>query len=342
MKIAVIGSGFVRSDRLKEILAGYFPEATFSLAESKWPSEPFQNGDEVLEYSGDPEQVAELASDADLLVLDVAPVTQAVLRRARRLKAIGVCRGGPVNVNVEAATERGIPVLNSPGRNAAATAEFTVGLILAGMRRICLGDARMKEGIWDGGLYVFQECGEELEGKTAGIVGMGNVGRRVARLLGGFGMRVLACDPWVPPSAFSEAGAERVDFQTLLRQSQILTLHARLTPETRGLIGKEELARLPRGAFVVNAARGGLLDYVALFESLERGHLSGAALDVYDPEPFPVNHPLLTHPRVVATPHIAGATRESALRGAKMVAEDLFRLMKGERPRHVVNPTAVP
>ncbi len=342
MKIAVMGSGFVRSDRLKEILAGYFPEATFSLAESKWPSEPFQNGDEVLEYSGDPEQVAELASDADLLVLDVAPVTQAVIRRARRLKAIGVCRGGPVNVNVEAATERGIPVLNSPGRNAAATAEFTVGLILAGMRRICLGDARMKEGIWDGGLYGFQECGEELEGKTAGIVGMGNVGRRVARLLRGFGMRVLAHDPWVPPSAFSEAGAERVDFPTLLKQSQILTLHARLTPETRGLIGKEELARLPRGAFVVNAARGGLLDYEALFESLERGHLSGAALDVYDPEPFPVNHPLLTHPRVVATPHIAGATRESALRGAEMVAEDLFRLMKGERPRHVVNPTAIP
>src|SRR5690606_36171265 len=141
LKIAVIGSGFVRSERLKEILAGYFPEATFSLAESKWPSEPFQNGDEVLEYSGDPEQVAEMASDADLLVLDVAPVTQAVIQRARRLKAIGVCRGGPVNVNVEAATERGIPVLNSPGRNAAATAEFTVGLILAGMRRICLGDA---------------------------------------------------------------------------------------------------------------------------------------------------------------------------------------------------------
>ena len=130
----------------------------------------------------------------------------------------------------------------------------------------------MKEGIWDGGLYGFQECGEELEGKTAGIVGMGNVGRRVARLLRGFGMRVLAHDPWVPPSAFSEAGAERGRFShTALKQSQILTLHARLTPETRGLIGKEELARLPRGAFVVNAARGGLLDYEALFESLGAG-----------------------------------------------------------------------
>lgn len=342
MKITVIGSGFVRSDKLKKILAKYFPEATFSLAESPWPSTPFQNGSEVQEYSGDPEQVAELASDADLLVLDVAPVTEAVIDRARRLKAIGVCRGGPVNVNVEAATKHRIPVINSPGRNAAATAEFTVGLILAGMRRICFGDARMKEGVWDGDLYLYQECGEELEGKTAGIVGLGNVGRRVARLLGAFGMRVLAYDPWVPSSVFSEVGAEKVDLSTLLKQSDLLTLHARLTPETRGMIGKKELEQLPKGAFVANAARGGLLDYEALFESLERGHLSGAALDVYDPEPFPLKHPLLSHPRVVATPHIAGATRESALRGAEKVAKDLFRLMQGEKPQNLINPTVFP
>ena len=237
--------------------------------------------------------------------------------------------GGPVNVNVEAATRRKIPVLNSPGRNAAATAEFTVGLILAGMRRICLGAARMKEGVWDGSLYMYRECGEELEGKTAGVVGLGNVGRRVARLLGAFGMRVLAYDPWVPSSAFRQVGAEAVDLPTLLKHSQILTLHARLTPETRGLIGKRELAQLPKGAFVANAARGGLLDYEALYEALEQGHLSGAALDVYDPEPFPESHPLLSHSRVVATPHIAGATRESALRGAERVAEDLSRLMRG-------------
>jgi D-3-phosphoglycerate dehydrogenase len=341
LKIAVMGSGFVRSDRLKTILAGYFPEAAFALAESPWPSTPFQNGNEVLEYSGDPEQVAELAADADLLVLDVAPVTEAVIDRARRLKAIGVCRGGPVNVNVEAATRRKIPVLNSPGRNAAATAEFTVGLILAGMRRICLGAARMKEGVWDGSLYMYRECGEELEGKTAGVVGLGNVGRRVARLLGAFGMRVLAYDPWVPSSAFRQVGAEAVDLPTLLKHSQILTLHARLTPETRGLIGKRELAQLPKGAFVANAARGGLLDYEALYEALEQGHLSGAALDVYDPEPFPESHPLLSHSRVVATPHIAGATRESALRGAERVAEDLSRLMRGEKPRNLVNPTVL-
>lgn len=338
MHIAVVGSGFVRGELLRGYLAEQFPDATFSILNCNWPVEPFMNDDEIQEYGGDPEAVATLAESADLLVVDVAPVTAAVIERARRLRAIGVGRGGPVNVNVAAATRRRIPVLNAPGRNATATAEFTVALLLAGMRRLCRGHMRMQQGEWDGSLYLFEETGQELEGKTAGVIGLGNVGSRVARILRGFGMKIVAHDPWAPPSAFMAVGAESVDLPTLLRSADVLTLHARVSAANRRLIGAAELAQLRRGAFVVNAARGSLLDYEALYSALESGHLSGAALDVYDPEPFPLDHPLLRHPRITVAPHIAGATRESAIRGARAVAEDLGRLMRKEQPRFCMNP----
>ena len=188
-----------------------------------------------------------------------------------------------MNVNLAAATERGIPVCYTPARNAAATAEYTIGLLLAAMRRLAEGHKDLTDGVWRGDFYAYSEAGIELEGKTAGLVGFGAVGRRVASVLRAFGAEVLVADPYVDPAEVEAVGATAVEFDELLPRAEVLSLHARLTPETRHLIGREEISLLPDGAVLVNAARGGLLDQEALCDALESGKLRAAALDVYDP-----------------------------------------------------------
>jgi D-3-phosphoglycerate dehydrogenase len=252
-----------------------------------------------------------------------------------------VCRGGPVNVNLEAATERGIPVCYSPARNAAATAEYTIGLLLAAMRHITEGSRDLEQGIWRGDFYAYDVAGIELEGKTAGLVGFGAVGSRVAKVLTAFGAEVLVADPYVDPAAVSEVGATAVTLDELLPRAQVLSLHARLTPETHHLIGREAIARLPDGAVLVNAARGGLLDQDALCNALESGKLRAAALDVYDPEPPPPGSRLYSTPNLVLSPHLAGASRETAERAATIAAAEVGRYLRGEPLRFVANPDSI-
>jgi D-3-phosphoglycerate dehydrogenase len=301
-----------------------------------WPYEPFREIGEVDEASGDEATLAAAVAQAEVALTQMAPFTERVLDAAPKLRLIACCRGGPVNINVRAATARGVIVCYAPGRNAAAAAEHTIGLILAALRRIPQTHAALRGGEWAGGDYAYDNCGRELAGGTVGLVGYGAVGRRVATVLRAFGAEVLVADPYADPVTATEVTLVSLD--ELLRRSQVVSLHARLTPETERLIGARELALLPAGAVLVNTARGGLLDYPALADALESGRLAAAGLDVYDVEPPPPDSPLLRLPGVVGTPHLGGATRQTAERAARIVAVEAARYLRGEPPRNVANP----
>lgn len=285
--------------------------------------------------------MGELLPGIEVAVTEMAPFTEWVIAGADALKLIVVCRGGPVNVNLAAATGRGIPVCFTPARNAAATAEYTIGLLLAAMRRLAEGHKDLTNGRWRGDFYAYADAGQELEGKTVGLVGFGAIGSRVARVLRAFDAEVLVADPYVDPAAVAEVGAQAVSLDELLPRADAVSLHARLTPETRHILGRDEIGRLPRGAVLVNSARGGLLDYDALCDALESGQLRAAALDVYDPEPPPPDSRLFRTPNLTLSPHIAGASRETAERAALIAAGEVGRYARGEPLRHVANPAAV-
>jgi D-3-phosphoglycerate dehydrogenase / 2-oxoglutarate reductase len=305
--------------------------------ELNWPTEPFGPVAEVQEAAGTEELMLAAVAGIEIAVTEMAPFTARVIAAAHALRLIVVCRGGPINVNLGAATARGIPVCYTPARNAAATAEYTVGLLLAAMRRLAEGHGDLISGVWRGDFYAYREAGTELEGKTAGLVGFGAVGRRVASVLRAFGAHVLVADPYVDSGEVEAVGATAVTFADLLPQAEVLSLHARLTPETRHLIGRDEIARLPDGAVIVNAARGGLLDQDALCDALYSGKLRAAALDVYDPEPPPPGSRLFSTPNLVLSPHLAGASRETAERAATMAAAEVGRFLRREPLRFVAN-----
>ncbi|MER3451451.1 MAG: phosphoglycerate dehydrogenase, partial [Thermus sp.] len=232
-------------------------------------------------------------------------VDREVLVRGKRLRVVG--RGGVDNVDLEAASRLGILVVNVPEANTRSAAELAFGLLLAAARGIADSDRKIREGVWDR-----KVLGLELRGKTLGILGLGRIGSQVARFAKGFEMRVLAYDPYIPRARAESLGVELVEeLEDLLRQSHFLTVHTPLTEETRGMIGRRELYLLPRGAVVVNAARGGIVDEKALLEVLEEGHLFAAGLDVFAEEPPPKDHPLVHHPRVVHTAHLGANTFEA-------------------------------
>jgi len=341
-KILVAGDRFVRTHLLLDALDREGVNlAAVTRHEFAWPVEPFGDVAEVREAAGDEETVAGLVRDVEVVVTEMAAMTARVIAAAPGLRLIVVCRGGPINVNLDAATARGIPVCFSPGRNAAATAEYTVGLMLSALRQIPFAHADLARGVWRGDFYQYDSAGSELEGKVVGLVGFGAVGARVARVMVAFGARVLVADPYVDAAAVTAVGAEKVELAALLPRASVLSLHARLTAETRHIVGRAEIAALPAGAVVVNGARGGLLDYAALCDALDEGHLRGAALDVYDPEPPPPGDRVYTTPRLVLSPHIAGASRETAERAAAVAAAEVARHVRGEPLVYVANPAAL-
>jgi len=297
---------------------------------------------ELREFVGDPRKLAELVQDIDVLLVHLAPVTKEVLTRGKRLKVIGCARGEPVNIDIEAATMLGIPVIATPGRNAEAVADYTLGLILAHTRNIARAHALLKRGIWTDEFYDYKFCGYELSGKTLGIIGLGKIGTKVARRAKAFGMKVIAYDPYVDEERMKSHGVKKVDMETLLKESDIVSIHARLTPETKHMIGEKELKLMKPTAILVNTARGSIVDEEALTRALKQGWIAGAALDVFEVEPLPPNHPLLGLNNVTLTPHIAGASKETVRRAANMLAEDAARILLGERPKYCVNPEVLP
>lgn len=301
-----------------------------------WPHVPFDDVAEVTEASGDEDELVAALEGAEACMTQMAPLTERVLEASPDLRLFAVGRGGPVNANLEAATRHGVRVTFTPGRNATATAEYAIGLLLAAARRIPRTHAAVQSGEWPSSLYAYNEVGIELEGATVGLVGAGAIGSRVARILRAFGSTVLVHDPYADPATLGDV--ELVELDDLLARSAVVSLHARLTDDTRGMIDGAALDRMPSGAVLVNCARGGLVDHPALAEALRSGHLAGAGLDVFDVEPLPADHPLRGAPGVVTTPHLAGASRAVAHRAAEMVAEEVRRHVAGEPPAHLANP----
>lgn len=213
------------------------------------------------------------------------------------------------NVDIETATQEGICVTNTPAVNAQAVAEYTFGLILSLTRKITSADTVMKSGGWRKKEY----WGIELKGKIMGIIGFGHIGSKVAILAKGFGMRVLACDPYVSQNKASPVGVELVDMDSPLVKSDVVSLHVNLSEQTKGLIGKRELARMKKRAYLINVARGEVVDEKALYEALKNGSIAGAALDVFKEEPL-LDYSIVKLPHVLATPHIAAWTEEARRR----------------------------
>jgi D-3-phosphoglycerate dehydrogenase len=234
---------------------------------------------------------------------------------------------------MQAARDHRVLVVNTPGRNASAVAEFTIGAILAETRLIRTGHEAMRAGEWRGDLYRADRTGRELGEMTVGVIGYGAIGSRVVKLLKAFGCRLLVADPYVQISAQDRSdGVEHVALEVLLDRADVITLHARVTPETTGFIGREALARTRKGAIFINTARGPMVDYNALYETLASGQLGGAMLDTFAVEPVPPDWPLLRLPNVTLTPHIAGASMRTVTIAADQAAEEVRRFLAGEPP----------
>ena len=338
LRVLAAGDEFVGTGLLIDAVRAEVADAEFTRLSLPWPVEPFGPVANVHEASGTEEQVIEALGGAEVAVTQMAPFTKKVFAAAPELRMVSVSRGGPVNVDIAAATEAGVAVTFAPGRNAAAAAEFAIGLMLAAMRRIPTASAELLGGEWRGDYYAYTNAGLELEGSTVGLVGYGAIGSRVAKVLLAFGANVLVADPFADPARIAADGAELVELDELLRRSPVVSLHARFTEETRHLINAEKLALLPEGAVLVNSARGGLLDYAPLPDLLRSGRLGALALDVYDVEPPPADWALRDAPNVIATPHLAGCSRQTAERAARIVAAEVGRYVRGEKLLNVANP----
>ncbi|RWP70230.1 2-hydroxyacid dehydrogenase [Mesorhizobium sp.] len=342
-KIAIIGDRFMLPEVFREkIEKACGDNLDIRTLEAAWPDEPMEFGnaalglDKVKEYFGDPDEVVDFIGDAEIFVTQLAPLSETMMQRLPTLKLVAVSRGGPINIDMAAAKAHGITVVNVPGRNASAVAEFTIGAILAETRLIRVGHEALRKGEWRGDLYRADRTGRELNEMTVGVIGYGNIGTRLVRLLRAFGCRILVSDPYVQLSAENRnAGVELVALDDLLSRSDVVTLHSRVTEETRGLINKDTIARMKPGVIFVNTARGPLVDYDALYDALVSGHIGSAMLETFAVEPVPADWPLLQLPNVTLTPHIAGASVRTVTYAAEQAAEEVRRFIAGLPP---INP----
>jgi D-3-phosphoglycerate dehydrogenase len=256
---------------------------------------------------------------------------------APRLSVVGVASVGIDRIDVEAATRAGVMIVNAPTGNTIAAAEHTMALMLALLRRVPDADASVRAGEWERGRYT----GRELRGKTLGIIGLGKIGRTVARRATGFEMRVLASDPYLTEDQAAEAGAKLVGMAELLHRSDVITVHTPLTAQTRHLLGRAQLEATKPGAFVLNVARGGIVDESALADALASGQLAGAAVDVFSTEPMAADNPLRSAPNLVLTPHLGASTAEAQDRVGLEMAEQVLMALAGVTPPYAVNAPSV-
>jgi D-3-phosphoglycerate dehydrogenase len=280
-----------------------------------------------------PAQLAEIIGGYDgLAVRSATKVTADILGRATSLKIVGRAGVGVDNIDVKAATEKKVLVINTPSGNAIAAGELAIAYIFALARKIPQASASTKKGEWEKKKWM----GVEVTGKTLGVVGFGNIGRQVAERAVGLKMKVLAYDPALPAGASPPPGVTFASFDELVTQSDFVTLHIPALPETKNLFGAATFAKMKKGAYLINCARGGIVDENALYETLKAGHLGGAALDVFEKEPCGML-PLFELENVLASPHIGASTKEAQEKVAIELAEVFVDFLKGGRVRNAVN-----
>lgn len=284
--------------------------------------------------SGD--DLANAIADADaVLVRSATKITRASLAKADRLKAIGRAGVGVDTIDVDAASERGIPVLTAPAGNTIAAAELTMALLLAVARKVPAADRSMKAGEWDRKSF----NGIELYGKTLGLVGAGRIGGQVAKRARAFGMQVMVYDPYLTPERAMELDVRLAPLAEVISQADVLSVHVPLTEATANLIGAAQLATMKKGALLLNVARGGVVNEKALLDALTAGHLAGAALDVYEQEPLGKDSPLRSLPNVVMTPHLGASTAEAQQNVAIEIAEAVRNCLANGDLANAVNRT---
>jgi len=297
----------------------------------------------IKEFGGDPLKVAAEVKDSEILVVQFAPVSEEAVQAGKNLKLIACSRSTPVNVDVEAATEAGIPVIKAPGRNADSVADFTMGILLAEVRHIARAFEAVRAGALSTAESRWRKSIPELNGKIMGIIGVGYIGRKLAARAKGFGLRLLGFDPYVSKEKMLEIGVEKVDLETLLKESDFVSLNVRLTAETTKMLGKKELELMKKTAILVNTSRGDAIDEEALYDALKNNRIAGAALDVFTKEPItedPENK-FIKMDNVTLTPHMAGVSDDMMYRGSCIIAEDIGRFLKGEKMENVLNPNAL-
>lgn len=337
-KILIAADGFLTEDVLRTALNREVPDASVSVISNDWPILPSEDYSGIQEAAGDEDQLIAALDGQDVCFSQIWPLSERVLDACPSLRLVTICRGGPVNVNIPAATRRGIAVTYAPGRNAESTAEHTIGMIMAAARQIAQRDEELKSGIWKRDGYRYDQVSPEIRDSTVGVIGYGAVGSRVAHVMAAMGAHVLTYDPWADPTKI-ESGTEVVDnLDELLRRSKIVTVHARVTAENHHMIAARQIGLMPAGSILINCARGPLMDYDAVADALDSGHLYAAGFDCLPEEPLPAGHRLLTTPRVTMTPHLGGASQQAAQKGARIGAGDIARFLAGEKPRFIANP----
>ena len=285
-----------------------------------------------------PEELYQIVKEYDILVAQFTPIPRRLLESAEKLKLLGILRGGIENVDVETATQRNVPVFNTPGRNARAVAECTIGLIFAEVKNLARGHAALKQGNWTRDFPNKNDI-PELLGKTVGLVGFGAIGRLTAKFLEAFGAHIIVFDPFFQKG---NENVEPVDLETLMKRSDIVSVHARYVPETHHLISREHLLMMKPTAILVNTARSGLVDEKALIDVLSARKIMGAALDVFDDEPLKQDSPFLSLDNVTIVPHLAGSTMDAFRNSPGLFASHLVRCLNGEKNLPIVNGIAPP
>ncbi|MFV0252252.1 MAG: NAD(P)-dependent oxidoreductase [Beutenbergiaceae bacterium] len=328
-RILIIGDSYMPADVFLRAFTARglsADTATMTMIEPTWDTS------RIREFEGDPAEVARLAQGYDIIAFQAAPVTEQVLAALPQLRLAGCARGGPVNVDLSAARSRGVRVTTTPGKNADAVADLTIGFIISLLRNVPaslrdvdqrLADGRpLAESTFEGARWF----GREVNGLRLGLVGYGNVARLVATRARALGATITAFDPFVDPDTVT--GATIVaDLDELLSDVDVLSVHARASEENRHLIGASQIARMPAGSYLINTARESLVDEQALLAALTEGHLGGVALDVNEPDgPW---RELVAAPNLVLTPHLGGATHETLARGADMLASEIEAFIAG-------------
>jgi len=340
MKIAAVGDLFLDAATLTELIPPALPKGV-AFAAVQWPLRDLKElqGFNLKVEQGGPDavpvapEVLAAVKDADIVFTQFWPVSAQVMAASPKLRVIAVGRSGVENIAVAEATKRGICVLNTVGRNAQAVAEYAIGLMLCEMRNISRGHAALRRGEWRK-KFPNDASVPELPGRTLGLVGFGQIGRLMVKKLAGFEMNFLAYDPYAKP----EPGVEFVDLPTLMKRSDFVSIHAKLTDETRKLINRELLALMKPTAYLINTARAELVDEAALAETLRQGKIAGAALDVFMHEPPAADDPLLQLDNVTLSPHQAGVTVDAYRTTVKLFLQNIRRLWAGsELPANLVN-----
>ncbi len=283
------------------------------------------------------ELIARAARFDAIMVRSQTKITRSVLEAASKLQIVGRAGVGVDNIDVEAATERGVIVVNSPAGNTVAVAELTLGMMLALVRKLLPAHSSVAAGEWQRSKFL----GSQLYGKTLGVIGVGRIGVEVAKRAQSFGMKVIGYDPFLTSARANQLQIEAGSIEHVLLHSDFVTLHTPLTPETRHLISRESIQKMKGGAMILNCSRGGIIDEMALYEALRSGKLGGAGLDVYETEP-PTDSPLLGLPNVILTPHLGASTEEAQVEVAVDVARQIVEVLAGRPPQSAVNLPPLP